>query len=279
MKRSVGLKNLDVMSTEMNKLVAVSGLTAKFQDRMPLYNVLQNISFSANKGELVSIVGRTGCGKTTLLRAVGGLLQLRPSAIIEGDVEVFGKFPTEARLDHQIGIITQHPRLFPWMTTLDNICFPKQIIGPSAQGYQNSEELIELVGMGAHKNHLPRTLSGGEQQRAAIARALFYNPNLLLLDEPFASIDAITREQLSLDLKVILNSMGITAFFVTHDLQQAIFLGDKVVILKPSQSGEMAGPQTTTAKIVTVPLPKERDISLMQTVDIQQLERELKSLL
>ncbi|MBL0421992.1 ATP-binding cassette domain-containing protein [Ramlibacter sp. AW1] len=193
-----------------------------FADGTPL---LHGLDLELARGEIHCIVGRSGCGKTTLLRLAAGLLQ--PQA---GQVSVGGVAPEQARSD--IGFVFQAPTLLEWLPVLDNVLLPVSLQRrPGARDVEQARQLLARLGLGDYAQRYPRQLSGGQQSRVALARALVLGPSLLLLDEPFAALDAITREELQADLLRMCRSEGTTVLFVTHDIAEAVFLGDRVTVM------------------------------------------------
>jgi NitT/TauT family transport system ATP-binding protein len=186
---------------------------------------IADISFTASDGEFVSIVGRSGCGKSTLLKLVAGLLE-RTS----GSIRVFG---SEVRSPlSNVGFVFQHPQLLPWRSTLGNILLPAELISKPPRTYmQRARELISTVGLEGFEAARPKSLSIGMQQRVAIARALILDPPILLMDEPFASLDELTREEMSSELLRVVQRVRKTVLFVTHSIPEAVMMGDRVLIL------------------------------------------------
>ena len=190
---------------------------------------LSGIDLSVYEGEFLSLIGPSGCGKSTLLRLVGDLLD--PTA---GDIEVFGKPAAQARIDRDYGMAFQTAGLFPWRKVNANIELPLELAGMSKVDRQKrSAEMLELVKLPDFGNHYPRQLSGGMQQRIAIARALSFQPRLLLMDEPFGALDEMTREHMQAELMAIKAELDTTIIFVTHSVSEAAFLSDRVVVLSP----------------------------------------------
>lgn len=186
--------------------------------------VLQDLQLSVAPGEVHCLVGRSGCGKTTLLKLAAGLL-----APTQGRVLWDGSQAPDPR---RAGFVFQQPTLLDWLSVLDNVLLPLSLLRrPEAPDQEAARELLDQLGLGALARRRPRQLSGGQQSRVALARALLLQPPLLLLDEPFAALDAITREELQHDLLQLVQARGATALFVTHDLAEAVFLGDKVSVL------------------------------------------------
>lgn len=224
--------------------IRVDHLVKRYGDRI----VLNDVSLDVNPGEIVSIVGPSGCGKTTLLRCVVGLMQ--PS---EGTVAIAGKVVTEP--PKGVAMVFQHFGLFPWKTVAANVAY-----GLTAQGVSKKEaaprvaELITLVGLEGFEKSYPYQLSGGMQQRAGLARALAVNPGVLVMDEPFAALDAQTRDVLQLELLRIWQGLGAAMLFVTHSIDEAVLMGDRVVILRgrPSSIYDVVD--------VGIPGPRTREV-------------------
>jgi NitT/TauT family transport system ATP-binding protein len=177
--------------------------------------------------EFIAIVGPSGCGKSTLLKLVTGL---RPPT--RGDITLHGKPVTGPRSD--VGIVFQTPVLFPWRTVLDNVLLPADVLRlPRAEYRDKAMVLLDLVGLGGFERSYPQELSGGMQQRAAIARALVHDAPLLLMDEPFGALDAMTREAMNLELQRIWAASRKTVLFITHSIAEAVFLADRIVVMSP----------------------------------------------
>jgi NitT/TauT family transport system ATP-binding protein len=190
-------------------------------------HVLHDISFSVYSQQFVCVLGASGSGKSTLLRLLDGLLT--PT---EGKIVIEGKAQTGPR--RSVGMVFQKANLMPWRTVKQNIALPLNLQGVSAEAVeQQTQQLIELVGLEGFADTLPRDLSGGMAQRVAIARALVHDPTILLLDEPFGSLDALTRERMSAELLRIWHANKKTVVMVTHSINEAIFLADRVLVLGP----------------------------------------------
>ena len=186
---------------------------------------LDDVDLSVGSEQFVCIVGPSGCGKSTLLRLVAGLI-----APTRGTIEVGGRRVDGPRED--VGIVFQKPTLFPWASVLDNVLMPLRLMGrPTASHHQRALDLLEMVGLGGFETRLPGELSGGMQQRAAICRALIHDPPILLMDEPFGALDALTREEMTLELLSIWQERRKTIVFVTHSITEAVLLADKVVVM------------------------------------------------
>ncbi|WP_380676596.1 ABC transporter ATP-binding protein [Salinigranum sp. GCM10025319] len=203
---------------------------------------LQGIDLTVDRGEFVSVVGPSGCGKTTLLHMAAGILDAT-----EGSVEINGvdvQSPQHER--KEVGLVFQHPVALEWRTVRKNILLPVQIlkengvIDQSMEYYRDrADDLISLVGLEGFGDSYPNELSGGMQQRVTISQALIYNPSVLLMDEPFGSLDAMTKDELNIELLRIWRETEKTIMFITHDLDEAIFLSDRVVVLSP-RPGQVA---------------------------------------
>ncbi|MBK3802362.1 ATP-binding cassette domain-containing protein [Azospirillum brasilense] len=208
--------------------------------------ILDRIDWTIGEGEFHALVGRSGCGKTTLLKLVAGLLA--PST---GTVRVQGQ-PVQGP-GAQVGFVFQAPTLLEWRTVLDNLLLPVSLTRrPQPADRRKAEELLDLVGLSGLEGRFPSQLSGGQQSRVALARALVTEPPLLLLDEPFAALDAITREELQDDLLKLCARHRTTVLFVTHDIAEAVYLADRVAV--------MEGGQLRHALPVPLARPRGRDV-------------------
>ena len=210
---------------------------------------LDNVSLDVGQNEFITLVGPSGCGKSTLLRILAGLI--KPSA---GGVEVGGQALTEPR--ERTGIVFQAATLLPWANVLENILFPVRVTGkPVTAALQAvAHELIKVAGLQGFETRSPRELSGGMQQRVAICRALLNDPDLLLMDEPFGALDALTREEMTLELLRIWAVRPKTVVFVTHSIPEAVLLADRVVVMSP-RPGRIAD-------VLDIALPRPRRFSM-----------------
>ena len=213
---------------ESEAAVVVSGVDKVFNvGSSDEVTALSGIDLTIGAGEFVSLIGPSGCGKSTLLRLIGDLLT--PSV---GEVTVFGKPAHAARMDQDYGMVFQHAGLFDWRRVAANIELPLELRGWSrADRAARSAEMLELVRLPEFGGHYPRQLSGGMQQRVSIARALSFQPKLLLMDEPFGALDEMTREHMQLELLRIWRETGTTVVFVTHSISESTFLSSRVVVL------------------------------------------------
>jgi NitT/TauT family transport system ATP-binding protein len=226
---------------------------------------LDRASFDIKRGSFVSLVGPSGCGKSTLLRLVAGLIG--KSA---GELSVLGHGVTGP--SHDVGMMFQRPTLLEWRTAVENVLLPTEVQGATTDAdRRRAIELLQLVGLRDFEFSFPRQLSGGMQQRVALARLLQTGANILLLDEPFGALDEFTRERLNLELLRIVDDVEATVLFVTHNISEAIFLADQVMVMTP-RPGRLA-------KIVDVPFERPREIALMQTPEFNRLVGEVRSIL
>ncbi|MFT9056190.1 MAG: ABC transporter ATP-binding protein [Ethanoligenens sp.] len=221
------------------------GMTYTGKNGEPI-SALQNINMEIQEGEFISLLGPSGCGKTTLLRLLADLLQ--PTS---GSISILGQSPREIRLQRKFGIVFQNPVLYDWRTVRRNICMPMEIMQiPRKERTARIDEVLELVGLQNFGYKYPFELSGGMQQRVGIARALALKPEILLMDEPFSALDEFTREKLNEDLLNIWSKNKKTIIFVTHNIAEAVFLSDRVVVLSP-HPGRLSA-------IVDIDLPRPR---------------------
>ncbi len=208
----------------MNDVIEIQALRKIYASEGDLVHALEGVDLVVREGEFVSIVGPSGCGKSTLLKIVAGLY---PAT--RGRVSVNGKPVRGPHAD--IGIVFQNPVLMSWRTVLSNILLQAEIRGLDLDVHrERAMELLDLVGIEGFGNRFPYQLSGGMQQRAAICRALVHDPALLLMDEPFGALDALTREQMNLELLRIWSKRRKTVLFITHSIPEAVFLSDRVIV-------------------------------------------------
>jgi NitT/TauT family transport system ATP-binding protein len=228
--------------------MAVEHLSHIYSTPQGQLEALSDVSFQVAPQEFVCLVGPSGCGKSTLLRLMAGLLQ--PS---HGQVCLDGQPLNGPR--RQIGIVFQRANLMPWRSVRDNVVLPLELSGVTrAEAVRRADALLELVGLAGFERARPRNLSGGMEQRVAIARALVHDPEILLLDEPFGSLDAMTRERMSAELLRIWEASRKTVVMVTHSIQEAVFLADRVIVLSPRPGRVRA--------TFDIPLPRPRDVAV-----------------
>jgi NitT/TauT family transport system ATP-binding protein len=228
---------------------------------------LRAVDLSIGRGEFISLIGPSGCGKSTLLRIIADL-----TGVTAGTVQVNGKPARQARLDHDYGMVFQAPVLFDWRTVQRNVELPLEIIGRDrATREAKAREMLALVELADFGEHHPWQLSGGMQQRAAIARALAVDPSILLMDEPFGALDEMTRERMNLELLRIWERTGTTIIFVTHSIPEAVFLSTRVVVMS-------ARPGRIT-RVVSVDLPRTRDVETREMERYFELVTEVREAL
>jgi NitT/TauT family transport system ATP-binding protein len=246
-------------------VVTLSGVSKEFGQGGVV--AVQGIDLEIGEREFVSLIGPSGCGKSTLLRIIGDLIQ--PTS---GEVTVKGKTAHRARLGRDYGIVFQDAVLFDWRTVAKNISLPLEMMGwDRRRRAERVKELVELVELTGFENHHPWQLSGGMQQRVSIARALSFDPALLLMDEPFGALDEMTRERLNLELLRIWEASGSTVVFVTHSIAEAIFLSTRVVVMS-ARPGRIVG-------IVDIDLLQPRTAEMREVHRFAELIREVRRLL
>lgn len=227
--------------------------------------VLKDINLSINEGEFISLVGASGCGKSTLLRLIDGLLETT-----EGQVFVHGQPVSGPGTDR--AMVFQQDCLLPWRTVIDNVAYGQILAGVSkAEAHAQAQQFIDMVGLKGFEQYYPHQISGGMRQRANVARALAVNPKVLLMDEPFAALDAQTREIMQRELLRIWRTQQKTVLFVTHQIDEAVFLSDRVIVL-----GTRPG---TVRADIRVNLPRPRDLSLKRTQQFAGLVDEIWTLI
>ncbi len=224
--------------------VEISGITQIFRRADLETRALERIDLSVKPGEFVAVVGPSGCGKSTLLKIIAGLLE--PSS---GTVGIAEKRVSGPHTD--LGIVFQSPVLLDWRNILDNVLVQIDLRGGNPAAYRDkARTLLAKVGLAEFENRMPRELSGGMRQRTAIVRALIHEPPLLLMDEPFGALDALTREQMRIDLEKLWLERGQTTFFITHGISEAVALADRVIVMTP-RPGRIE-------RIIEIDLPRPR---------------------
>ena len=227
---------------------------------------VSEVTFDVEAGELVALVGPSGCGKTTLLKILAGLHSYEAGKVRIGSPSQ----PFDPSRD--IGMVFQQPLLLKWRRVIDNVLLPAEILGlPMAESRERARDLLQLVGLKDSEHKFPYELSGGMQQRAAIARALVHDPKLILMDEPFGALDALTREKMNLELLRIWQKAGKTIVFVTHGITEAVFLGTRVIVLT-------AGP-ARMADNFRVELPHPRTLDIKTSEQFGEYSRRIYRLL
>jgi len=234
-----------------------------FGGRGPAVTALQDINLDIGLGEFVAVVGPSGCGKSTLLRILAGLMPTSSGTVWFGDRKLEGP-------RHDIGVVFQSPVLFPWRTVLDNVLIPIDVQKLDRNKYQSrARELIDLVGLSEFEQRYPAELSGGMQQRVGIVRALVHDPAMLLMDEPFGALDAMTREHMNVELQRLWMAQSKTILFITHSISEAVFLADRVVVMTP-RPGRIA-------EVLDIDLPRERTLDMMTTPPFGEYVRRIRT--
>ena len=242
----------------------ISGLGKTYKTERGTTHALSDINLEIRKEEFISLIGRSGCGKTTLLRIMAGLVPPTEGAVHIGGRSLWNAGTVDSSVIRKLGVVFQDSNLFPWYDIEDNIALPLRLRGvKKAERRARARELAELVGLQDFLGNYPRELSGGMRQRAAIARALSDNPELLLMDEPFGALDAMTREKMNLEIQRIALATRATVVFVTHDIDEAVVLGDRVVHLTP-RPGRIKD-------IVPVPLARPRGVAIKKDTGFHEL--------
>jgi NitT/TauT family transport system ATP-binding protein len=231
--------------------IQVKNLSVIYNDVKIGLKALDNINFEVKEDEFVSIIGPSGCGKSTLFRVLGDILE-NGETEVRGDIKVLNKPAKQARIKRQIGIVFQKPTLLEWRNVYKNVALPLEIIGMDREEQeQRINKLLALVGLDKNAKFRPSQLSGGMQQRVSIARALAYDPEILLMDEPFGALDEIKRRQMNNELIKIWTKTKKTILFVTHSIEEAVYLSQQIIILS-NQPGRIK-------KIVNIDLPYPRE--------------------
>ncbi|MFI6299809.1 ABC transporter ATP-binding protein [Nonomuraea sp. NPDC050790] len=247
-------------------MIRLAGVSRTFTGRSGTVEALREIDLEVAEGEFVAVIGRSGCGKSTLLRIIAGLL---PAT--RGEVTVGGERVTKARRD--IAMLFQRPALLPWRTVLDNVLLPVEIYGRRpAEHREHARKLLDMTGLTGSEKRLPHELSGGMRQRVALCRALIGNPRVMLMDEPFSALDALTREELSVELQRLHMENSATVVFVTHSIDEAVLLADRVAVLTP-RPGRIR-------EVVKVGIPRPRSLGRnAHLADVARCSADLHELL
>jgi len=247
--------------------IKIKGICVNFPDKDGGGDIqaLTDVNLDIREGEFISLLGPSGCGKTTLLRTVADLQ--KPSS---GIISVKGRTPHEVRLSQKYGIVFQSPVLYDWRTVRRNICMPMEVIGlPKKERTRRVDAMLELVGLTKFGKKYPHQLSGGMQQRVGIARALALDPEILLMDEPFSALDEFTKEKLHMDLLNIWQKTNKTILFVTHNIQESVFLSDRVVVLSPHPGRVSA--------VVDIDIPRPRALDCKATLEFNSLVSKVRN--
>jgi NitT/TauT family transport system ATP-binding protein len=252
--------------TDPASIVQIQAASLRYATRPPV-QALDSISLSVRKGSFVSLIGPSGCGKSTLLRLISGILQ--PTS---GTVLVEGGSAVAAQRAHRFGFVFQDPALLPWRSVQDNVELLAELIGqPAAERRARSLELLALVGLDGRERLRPAQLSGGMRQRVAIARALAIEPSILLMDEPFSALDEFQREILNEELLRIWQEQQNSVVFVTHNIEEAVYLSDTVHVMSASPG--------TIVESIEVDLPRPRTGAMRVMPEFLRLRRRLREVL
>jgi NitT/TauT family transport system ATP-binding protein len=245
--------------------LSVQHVGKTFNRRGHTLQVLDDISFDVRAGEFFVIVGQSGCGKTTLLRIVQGLDRPTSGAILLSGRPLTGPGPDRA-------FVFQHDSLFPWRTVLSNVTFGPELRGvPRAMAAQAARDIVSLVGLTGFEGHYPHELSGGMRQRVNLARAFAVDPDILLMDEPFAALDALTRETMQQELVRIVDKTRKTVLFITHQIDEAVLLADRIAVFS-ARPGRLM-------RTIDVDLPRPRSLGVKRTPRFQALVEEVWDLI
>jgi NitT/TauT family transport system ATP-binding protein len=249
------------VETPVNPHVTISGVSKTFRTRKGEVHALSDIDLTIRRGEFISILGPSGCGKSTLLMLLSGLV---PSS--RGMIKVDEK--SIAGPNSDIGIVFQQDVLLEWRSALENILIQAEIRkADMGAARERAKQLLKMVSLQDFENAYPNELSGGMRQRVSICRALLHKPPLLLMDEPFGALDAMTRDQLQLDLLRLCRDNDMTVFFITHSIQEAIFLSDRVVVMSPRPG--------RVERIIDIDLPRPRRLAMREEAKFNHYTHEI----
>ncbi len=247
--------------TEAGKAIEVRQLTKVYPSKDAPIVALEDATFDVHEQEFVSLVGHSGCGKTTIMKIIAGLLDKTAGEVLVNGAPVTGPKAST-------GIVFQTPVLFQWRTVMDNVMLPVEILGLSkAEYYPKALEMLELTGLSEFREKFPRELSGGMQQRVSISRALVHEPSLLLLDEPFGALDAMTRGEMNMELQRIWSEKKKTSLLITHSIPEAVFLADRVMVMTP-RPGHITD-------IIEIGLPRPRTPEMRLSAEFTECVRQV----
>jgi len=256
-------------ASEAETALELVGVSKEFHSRSGSVVALKDIDLAIRRREFVALVGRSGCGKTTMLRILAGLTHPSRGHVLAGGRPLWRDGARDPETVGRLGIVFQDAHLFPWYSVEENIALPLKLRGvPKAERLARARELCALVGLSGFERSYPRELSGGMRQRAAIARALSYQPGVLLMDEPFGALDALTREKMNLELQSLATASESTVVLVTHSIREAVFLADRAVLLSP-RPGRIRS-------ITEVDFPRPRQLDVEAEPRFQEIVRTLR---
>ncbi|GGA59944.1 sulfonate ABC transporter ATP-binding lipoprotein [Nitratireductor aestuarii] len=253
-----------------NNSITLNGAEKYFGVRGHGVQALTPTTLDIKGGEMTILLGPSGCGKTTMLRMIAGLETPTAGSIEVGGANLWSNGNRNVDALKQLGMVFQEANLFPWLTIEENIALPLKLRGIDKAGRQaKAAELCKLVGISGFEKRFPKELSGGMRQRAAIARALSYDPNILLMDEPFGALDAITRDTMNGELQRIWMETGKTVVLVTHSITEAVFLASRIILLSPRPG--------RVQEIIDVPFERPRDSSIHKLPEFQSIVAHLRT--
>jgi len=244
-----------------NVFIRVENVTKTFEAREEVVHAIAGVSFDVNKGEFVAILGPSGCGKSTLMLIIAGLLEAT-----SGQVSILGRPVKGPQTD--VGIVFQNPVLLDWRKALGNVLVQVELRRLNPKDYvERARHLLKSAGLAGFENKFPFELSGGMQQRVSICRALVHNPPLLMMDEPFGALDALTREQMRIDVEHLMLEEKKTVLFVTHSISEAVQLADRVVVMGPRPS--------VIERILEIDLPRPRHRTIQESMRFSEYVKEI----
>lgn len=249
--------------------IELVGVEKRFETREGSVHAVAQTDLAVGEREFIVLLGPSGCGKTTILRMMSGLLQPSAGMVKVGGRDLWRGTQRDQTALQNLGIVFQEANLFPWLSIEKNIALPLKLRRVNkAQRIAKAHDLCKLVGITGFETRWPRELSGGMRQRAAIARALSYDPQILLMDEPFGALDAMTRDQMNLEIQRIWMTSGCTIVFVTHSIPEAVFLADRIILLSP-RPGRIHS-------VSEISFERPRDMAIQTTPEFQDIVRSLR---
>jgi NitT/TauT family transport system ATP-binding protein len=261
--------DLSAVAAPRTGAIVLDGVEKWYGTRDRPVHALARTDLSVAEGELLVLLGPSGCGKTTLLRMVGGLIPPTSGTLTVEGTPLWKEGARQDAAVSELGMVFQEANLFPWLTIEDNIALPLELKGVArAERRARAHALMRLVGIAGFETRWPKELSGGMRQRAAIARALSYDPHILLMDEPFGALDAMTRDQMNLELQRIWMETRKTILLVTHSIGEAVFLADRIVLLSP-RPGRID-------TVVDVPIERPRTLDTQGHPAFQSIAKALR---
>jgi NitT/TauT family transport system ATP-binding protein len=253
------------IALELRPEIQLAGVSKSYGEGRDAIKAVDQIDLEIGHNQFISLLGPSGCGKSTLMLMIAGLVVPSGGVISIKGREIDGPLRTN-------GIVFQNPVLLPWRIVLDNVLLPIELMGENVNKYRaHAYELLEIAGIADYANRLPHELSGGMRQRAGICRALIQHPTLLLMDEPFSALDAITRDEMNMELLRLWERDRKTVVFITHSISEAIFLSDRVVVISKRPA--------RVVEDIVVPLPRPRAVEMQETPQFAQLRGRVRKLI